>query len=106
MMLLLHASASYLPLVPGEISDEQYEQLQTVRTKAQEFIDREDCHLGASPAWTDLSAAMRAADIVRPRALLAADCCGDAVEPVAALARQLLERHRIYAPPEGQAPLQ
>ena len=86
MMLLLHASASYLPLVPGDISDEQYEQLQTVRTKAKEFIDREDCHLGASPAWTDFSDAMRAADTARPRALLAANCCSDAVEPVAALA--------------------
>lgn len=105
MMLLLQASASYQPLVPGDISDAQYEQLQTVRTKAQDFIDREDCHLGSSPAWTDFSEAMRGADTVRPRAILSADCCADAVEPVASLSRQLLERHRIYAPPEGQAPL-
>ena len=40
-MMLLQASASYQPLVPGDISDAQW-QLQTVRTKAQDFIDRED----------------------------------------------------------------
>ena len=104
-MLLLRASAAHLPLVPGDISDAQYEQLQTVRIKAKEFLDREDCQFGSAPAWTAFAKALREADMVRPRALFPADCCAAAIEPIAPLARKILERHGVDAPPEGQAPL-